>query len=366
MTSNESHSRDAIAEDAAIWFIENRQSLSPRSRAAFMAWLKTSPLHVEEYLNIAAMARDLPAAADDPSLDVESLLARIASGGENIFLLDSMAPHRAAALRTAPSWRRWPGAVSAALLLLLLTVATIWWTRDNQRLASHLTYRTARAEQRVQPLPDGSVLHLNTDSEVTVRFSRDERVVQLIRGQAFFEVVHEPKRRFRIEAGPAGIIAVGTEFDVYRKSAAVVVTVVEGSVAVYAGRPPLLAPGRLHPPDTTRLNAGYQLEVIDRVGEPRRVDTQAAVAWLKRQIDFENEPLGEVAAEFNRYSSVEFEIDDESVRALPVTGVFDAYDTESFATFLETLQGVSVQRTATQIRVQSLATVGHEQQAVAR
>ena len=83
------------------------------------------------------------------------------------------------------------------------------------------------------------------------------------------------------------------------------------------------------------------------------------------QIDFENEPLGDVAAEFNRYGRIEFEIDDASVRALPVTGVFDAYDTDSFAAFLDTLQGVAVQRTPTRIRVQSLATVGHEQKAIA-
>ena len=363
MTSNDTHSRDGIAEDAAAWFVENSQPLNRRSRAAFMAWLKTSPVHVEEYLHIAALARDLPTAGADPSLDVESLLARASTQSYNILPLGSTAQRRTTPRRTgAWSWQ-WLTAACAALLLLAATA--IWWTRDSERFGLPLTYRTARAEQRVQPLPDGSKLYLNTDSEVTVRFSRDERLVQLIRGQAYFEVAHEPRRRFRIEVGPAGVIAVGTQFDVYRKSAVVVVTVVEGSVAVYAGQPPPLDRPGLRLPDTTRLDAGYQLEVLDRVGEPRRVDARAAVAWLQRQIDFENEPLGDVAVEFNRYGRIEFEIDDASVRALPVTGVFDAYDTDSFAAFLETLQGVAVQRTPTRIRVQSLATVGHEQKAIA-
>lgn len=365
MTANDNHSRDAIAEDAAAWLVENSQPLDRRTRAAFIAWLKTSPVHVEEYLHMAAMARDLPAAADDPALDVDLLLARTSMESENVFSLVPRAQYRETPPRTSPRWRRWPSLIGGALLLLLVAATASWWSRNNQRSGLPLTYRTARAEQRVQPLPDGSILHLNTDSEVVVRFSRDERILQLTRGQAFFEVAHEPGRRFRIEAGPAGVIAVGTEFDVYRKSTAVVVTVVEGSVAVYAGHPPPLEPSGLRLADTTRLDAGYQLEVIDRVGEPRRVDAQAAVAWLKRQIDFENEPLSEVAAEFNRYGRIELEIDDRIVRALPVTGVFDAYDIDSFATFLETLPGVAVQRTPTQIRVQSLATVGHEQQAVA-
>jgi transmembrane sensor len=364
MRSNDTHARNVIAEDAAAWFIENRGPLDRQTQTAFMAWLKTSPVHVEEYLHIAAMARDLPAAADDPSLDVESLLARV-SEGENILLLDPPAGRRPAPPRAHLRGRHWPIVAGAAFLLLLVAVTAIWWTRESWRVEPTLTYRTAHAEQRVQPLPDGSILHLNTDSEIRVRFSRDERVVQLARGQAFFEVAHEPRRRFRIEAGPAGVIAVGTEFDVYRKSSAVVVTVLEGSVAVYSGRPPPLTPAGLRLPDTTRLEAGYQLEVADRVGEPQRADARAAVAWLKRQIDFENEPLGEVATEFNRYGRIALEIDDQSIRALRITGIFDAYDTDSFARFLETLPGVSVHRTPTEIRVQSLATAGHEQQAVA-
>jgi transmembrane sensor len=105
--------------------------------------------------------------------------------------------------------------------------------------------------------------------------------------------------------------------------------------------------------------------VSDRVGLPRRVDARATVAWLRRQIEFEDEPLGEVAAEFNRYGRLELEIDDESIRALRISGIFDAYDTDSFAAFLETLHGVVVQRAPTRIRLRSAASADREQQAVA-
>ena len=140
--------------------------------------------------------------------------------------------------------------------------------------------------------------------------------------------------------------------------AAVLVTVVEGTVAVYTGPPPLT-------PIALRVGAGYQVEVRDRVGVPRAVDARAAVAWLKRQIAFENQPLGEVADEFNRYGGVALEIDDDTVRGLRISGVFDAYDTDSFAAFLQTLNGVVVQKTPTRIRVRSIASINREQQAVA-
>jgi ferric-dicitrate binding protein FerR (iron transport regulator) len=65
--------------------------------------------------------------------------------------------------------------------------------------------------------------------------------------------------------------------------------------------------------------------------------------------------LGEVAAEFNRYGAIPVEIEDDELRALPVGGMFDAGDTESFVVFLETLPDVRVERTPRQIRVVKVA-----------
>lgn len=363
MRSSRTRSRDVIAEEAADWFVENREPLDPNAHAAFVAWLKASPVHVEEYLGIAALTRDLTAAADDASPDVESLLAQASSEAENIVPLDHRTRSRATPRATIPWSRDWSRALAAAAILLTIAATAIWSTRDGERYGLPKTYRTARAEQRAERLPDGSLLHLNTDSTVTVRYSRAERIVRVDRGQAFFEVAHEGARRFRVEAGRAGAVAVGTQFDVYRKSGTVTVTVVEGSVAVFTGSAPLLVPASLFPEHALRLEAGYQVDVTDRLGAPRRVDARAVVAWLTRQIAFEDKPLGEVAAEFNRYGRIELQIDDESVRALPISGVFDAYDTDSFAAFLETLQGVVVQKTSTRIRVRSIASATREQQA---
>ena len=136
---------------------------------------------------------------------------------------------------------------------------------------------------------------------------------------------------------------------------ATIVTVVEGSVAVLAGEPP--PPGVTgFPPGALRVNAGYQVHV-DAGGvsaQPIPVDVQQTVAWLQRKIAFEQRPLGEVADEFNRYGSIPIEIDDAALRALPISGVFDAYDIDSFVAFLQTLDGVRVERTNARIRVFSV------------
>jgi transmembrane sensor len=357
MAPSDEQIRMAIAEQANEWFVENRGGpLDREARSRFMAWLKASPVHVGEYLAIAGLARDLDTAARTTDIPLEPLLARARAQADPVTLGPSVLGHAPVATRSRV-WRVWSPAAAAALAFLALTA--LWLTRDGERFGLPKTYRTAHGEQSERVLPDGSVLHLNTDSQVTVRYSRRERVVDLDRGQAVFQVTHESARGFRVAAGNAQVLDVGTQFDVYRRPEAVVVTVVEGTVAVYTGSPQLT-------PMALRVGAGYQVEVRVPVGVPRPVDAGAAVAWLKRQIVFENQPLGEVADEFNSYGHIAIEIDDEALRALPITGVFDAYDTDSFVAFLATLNDVVVQKTPTRIRILRRASAPREPRSDAR
>ena len=75
-------------------------------------------------------------------------------------------------------------------------------------------------------------MHLNTDSAVTISYSKSERIVMLSSGEADFEVTHEPKRPFRVFAGSAEVIDIGTQFDVRLEHDSTVITVVEGRAAV--------------------------------------------------------------------------------------------------------------------------------------
>lgn len=358
MSQSNAEIREAIAEQASEWFIENRSGLlDGEASASFMAWLQTSPVHVEVYLRIAALAPDFEAAAKATTIPLETLLAR--AQADNVRSLDLPVPTPPPDRVRPRRSRVW--SLAAAAALVCVACATLWSMRDGERFGLSRTYRTAYGEQRAQPLPDGSVLHLNTDSEVTVRYTRGERVVSVDRGQALFEVAQQGARRFRVQAGPAAVIAVGTQFDVYRHSGAVKITVIEGTVAVFAGpSPPPVSADRLAT-NSVRLSAGDQLDVNDTIGTPRHVDARAAVAWLQRQIAFDDQPLGEVAAEFNRYGRIPLDVEDEALRALPISGAFDAFDADSFAAFLATLDGVVVQRMPTRIRVLTLATAQREQ-----
>jgi transmembrane sensor len=342
--------RRMVSQQAADWYVANQEdALGESDRDAFVAWLKASPIHVEEYLGVALIARDLGVAADDSAIPADALLEQArADDDSRVVSFDEASPGR---YESAAQPRRWRVAAAAAASIVLVAALT-WWTRVF--VGFPVAYETAHGELGSWRLADGSLLRLNTDSAVSVRLSGRERIVEIERGQALFEVAHDATRRFRVQAGEVGAIAVGTRFDVYTEPDTTVVTVAEGRVAVYAGDPPAL---RAPLPASSRLaEAGQQLRIDDGVlpAQAVSVDVDEILAWVTGKIEFDRRPLGEVADEFNRYSSVPLEIEDDALRALPVSGVFEANDMDSFVAFLQTLDGVVVERTAGHIRVHRL------------
>ena len=352
MTPTDGQIRSAIAEQAADWFVANQaNALSETTRLAFMTWLRTSPVHVEEYLGIATIARDLRAAGPDPQVSLEALLAQARlEGADRATSPDSASPLRRRLWQSA-----WTPvvAVSAAALAAVVVGLVVVSAGGRDLLGLSTTYATAHGEHRSLRLADGSSVQLNTESGIRVRFGSTERLVEVTRGQAFFQVAHDARRRFRVSAGGADLIALGTQFDVEMRGKAMVVTVVEGQVVVFSGHAPAPRSGAAAAIGGLTIRAMEQVRLESGVvsAQPAVVDLHQVEAWLRDQIVFEQRALGEIAGEFNRYAPIPIEIRDASLRALVVSGVFDTHDTASFVAFLQTIDGVTVVKTPTRIYV---------------
>jgi len=361
MNFNEEQVRAAIAEQAGEWLVANDEGpLDAQDAAALAAWLKTSPVHVEEFLGVSAVARDLREARADPEYALGAILARARAEEE--------APVRTLWLRMVGAFRgetSGPWLTVAVTLAACLVLSLGWFLPWNVTPAGHpsvstgttaLHFETRHGEQLSRRLADNSILHLNTDSAVTIRYGKNERLVMLTSGQADFEVAHEPNRAFRVIAGSAEVVDMGTKFDVRLQHDTTVITVIEGRVAV-APSPTTEELGMGSNPSHARrvvqLGANQQISVTE--GEwpatPEAVDAERTTAWLRREIVFDHEPLELVAAEYNRYSAKPIEIATPTLRTLPISGVFATDDTEAFIAFLRSLKGVRVEVTETQIRV---------------
>ena len=361
MSANEAQLRNIVGQQAADWYVANRAGLSARERMEFDAWLKTSRVHVEEYLALMAMTRDLRMASGQLQASTGSLDELISRARrENAEPVRPLWERMIAVIGT-PQPRRWQGAAAAFAAVAVAALAlAVWSLRPLQHAqpeapVTTLHFETGHGELSTQQLADNSVLHLNTDSAVTIRYSAAERRVTLESGEAAFEVVHDAQRPFRVLAGSAEVVDVGTRFDVRIRNESTVVTVVEGSVDVGLSAVPHGAAGAAGTPAArvVQLTANEQINVSagDWPAPAVAVDAQRATAWLHRQITFEHDPLGRVASEFNRYSPKPIEITSPDLRALEISGVFSTDDPEAFIAFLRSLDGVRVEVTPTQIRV---------------
>jgi transmembrane sensor len=361
MDDHEQKSRDAIAEQAAERFVANDDGpLGERDSGALLAWLKASPSHIEALLGTSAIARDLPELRGDPEYSVEALVER--ARGEVETTVQPLWPRSDVVGKhdSSPRWRM--AALAIGILATLCVGLFLMW---NSRSAgpespfsgtTALHFETRHGEQRTWRLADSTVLHLNTDSAITIRYGKTERLAMLTSGQADFEVAHEADRAFRVFAGAAEIIAIGTKFDVRLMADGTVVTMVEGRIAV---GPSSMADGRgatsgkEQPVRFVELGPDQQVKLVPGEWPPEvtSVDAQRDTAWMRRQIVFDHEPLKTVAAEFNRYAQKPITITTPALQNLQISGTFATDDIDAFIEFLRRLKDVRVEVTATQIRV---------------
>jgi transmembrane sensor len=238
--------------------------------------------------------------------------------------------------RPAPRRRMWAGGALAASLAavfggwaavdagLLPTPAAL--------LSGEQTFRTGVGQTATVRLRDGSVVTLDTDTVLTARETAERRMIRLSRGQAYFKVAKDKSRPFTVAAGDKVVTAVGTAFSVRVQAKAVEVTLVEGRVRVDESPPILPLPERRAARvASTNMEAGSKLVAVEDKGWVLRpVDTAKSTSWLEGQLIFENRPLGEVAAELNRYSDRKIVIADAAVARTPITGAFATGDVSAF------------------------------------
>src|SRR3984893_17167442 len=122
-------------------------------------------------------------------------------------------------------------ALSAAAALLLAVGGSLYLAFD----PNGESYATPAGGLASVPMPDGSHVTLNTDSQIRIALTDTERRVELGHGEAFFEVSKDPKRPFVVRAGDKRVIAVGTKFSVRREGDDIEIVVTEGKVRVEDG-----------------------------------------------------------------------------------------------------------------------------------
>ena len=240
----------------------------------------------------------------------------------------------------------WLGAVAVACSAVLALVFIGWHARLGPGVVrpwmvgfSH-SYTSNIGEVRTITLPDGSAATLNTQTTLKWIGTDHERRVQLLSGEALFEIEHDPSRPFQIDLPGHSVIRVlGTRFDVYVKSSGKIrVTVLNGTVAIEGGR------GTLH--ETLTANQQIEYSPDDPVAQVRIVDAPRAIGWRDGVLEVSEQPLSDVVNELGRYTSKQIIVDPE-LQSRPISGVFPVRDVPNALTHIERAVPITVTQTDT-------------------
>jgi transmembrane sensor len=310
---------DSIEERAARWLVRQDEGLDPAAQAQFDAWLSESDLHRVVYLRLKCAWRraDRLAALKRP---------------ESAFVFA----------------RRWPRleqvlAFAATLLVLCLGVGAYYGFSPYRN-----NYATAVGQQQKLRLADGSSVEMNTNTRLHAKMTDTRRTVILERGEAFFDVVHDPKRPFVVLAANQRIVDIGTKFSVRLDGRRVKVLVSEGRVSVDT-------PGEKRPglPVVAKANdiviANTDETLV--VSKPRHSVTDD-LSWRRGVLVFNQQTLAEAADQFNRYSSKQIVVKGEA-RNLRIGGSFNINNIEAFAQLIHEGFGLNVKESADTITIEN-------------
>lgn len=349
--------RDAIHLAAADWLARLREpDISSDELLNWQKWMADDARHARSFARmqeVSQLLHTLPR----PSRFHSSNDSEDNYDG-SIPLSEWRAMHTAKQPKAA--WRRRfviPVAIAASIFLVVAAALVV------QQFRSHpnpQVVQTPIGQNRSIELPDGSNVTLGADTKLTVAMNATSRQIHLLHGEAFFKVAKDPSRPFKVHAGDATVLAVGTEFNVNRAQNQVVVSVIEGRVIVepQTGIVPIALLRRFKSNfAAVKLDAGQQTKASGagvQVATPL-LDTAIATSWQSGRLAFRLKPLREVLEDVNRYATKPIVAEDEEIALLRVTGTVMSDNVRPWVNSLQNALGIEAVEESERIVLKSAA-----------
>ncbi|MBE9570820.1 MAG: FecR family protein [Proteobacteria bacterium] len=330
--------RDKILEQAAYWYAETRdKNFSQDDRQELQNWLAENPEHQTAFDEIRQISVVVNELFPEGSPEWEDALSRWVLT-EKIPSSVTEGKYRKSTGRLIP-FPRWqgiwkPAVAMAAMIVMVVLLRPVFmemWSQHSEIAVE--SFHTAIGESREVVLEDGSRMKLNTNSTVTTKFSRNQRLVQLSEGEAFFNVVGDIKRPFLVCALSGEVRVLGTAFNVRNRREKVSVDVARGRVQVRKLGRRESGPGGAV---VLKANQGVSYKEWGNLGEVRASCTEEVLAWQQDKLVFHSEPLSDVLKQVEDYYPVRLKLADSSLAGQCLTGTFENRSLEEILDSIQT------------------------------
>ncbi|MBU3020672.1 FecR domain-containing protein [Aestuariibacter sp. A3R04] len=307
---------DEVYDEAAQWLeLMSRHKLDSLTQRRFQKWLKQSIEHKKVFESMV----DTWSA---PELET-GLKQQGRAKWQPVDSIFSKVPKQWLAI-TVPSV-----AMSAIFVFMLLNTIMSGQVEDSL----NLQLRTQVAETRDVLLEDGTEINIAPQSNLRVNLSDTKRDINLIDGQAYFDVARDTERPFVVSVGNASVTALGTEFNIDKGAGITDVTVYEGIVEI---RDAMTGLSRLvKAAEKVRIFA-EDFAPVEQFQLAKRVD------WRSGWVELDNDSLQFLIERLNRYRNTAIIIKHASLKELAVSGRFRLDDSKQVLAMLEEVYPITV------------------------
>ncbi len=256
---------------------------------------------------------------------------------------DRLAALRPATAQTSARFRAFGNlpfsrAVRWAGLFFVVAVLTTMAALNRDAPQFQHVYTTQVGGHETIRLADGSTVELNTDTSLRVAVSADRRIVWLDRGEAYFQINHDPVRPFIVMAGNRRVTDLGTKFVVRREPNRLQVDVVEGRVWLDASNDKSQSQSALIGANQTAVATANKIS-ISRKADAKLID---GLGWRHGVLVFDNTTLADAVAEFNRYNHRKIVVGDNVAAAQTIGGTFPKTDVDAFTRVAREILGLHI------------------------
>lgn len=331
-----------ILEAAHEWMVALEDpNVSVAERRRFEVWQAQSPLHADVYdrvITYREAIKTLPNDAFDDDLHELSFRERIHRVLETIWSTFSHTRTKLALTSTAV----------VAIVVLMIFPALKHEPAVEVDVPPVVNSHSSSIGEVVRvSLSDASVVTLGAYTEIRVAFDDNRRQIELVRGEAFFEVSPDPERPFAVSVGRLTATALGTAFDVRSSGDISRITVAEGQVEV--SHPFIIGGQSTSITSRENLSSGQSISATTAAGLGDRVtiDRASVAAWREGRLLYRGASLAEVISDANRYSAVPIEVEPDlaGVDGRQIRGVFLGHEVENLLLSVAEVLPVTVDRT---------------------
>ena len=362
-----------INEEAAQWIllIEDTPQLSKAQIAALNQWVATSDVHKQcltEMVNSWGEMGLLASVMNPVEMRSVSNVVKI----REWLIAPFIAAVSVLSRLFIEAKRIYKPTVAIPVICFALGVIFLSAIRGHMPISNDRVLFTQVGEQSKHTLEDGSQVWLNSNSQIQIDYSSQRRKINLIKGEAHFEVAKDKQRPFEVYADRRLVRAIGTAFSVYKLEDKIEVLVSEGTVELaVVDDTLLLLPDDLVAavknnindtdiPESTsssrhlaELTAGQKVTLstgddanlnkdISNITDIDTSEVTRSLSWRDGKLVFAGESLEEVVKEISRHSDIRIDVLDPSLKTIRVGGQFKVGETEGLFYVLESGFGINV------------------------